>query len=76
VCALRTVLNAAVEDGLIESNPAARVGKFAKSEKPARQASAMTRDESEKFLAAVTEICAEWHPLFLTALRAGLRKGD
>ncbi len=76
VCALRTVLNAAVEDGLIESNPAARVGKFTKSEKPARQASAMTRDESEKFLTAISEICAEWHPLFLTALRAGLRKGE
>ncbi len=76
VCALRTVLNAAVEDGLIESNPAARVGKFTKSEKPVRQASAMTRDESEKFLTAVGEICAEWHPLFLTALRAGLRKGE
>jgi integrase len=76
VCALRTVLNAAVEDGLIESNPAVRVGRFAKSEKPTRQAGAMTRDESEKFLAAVIEICEEWHPLFLTALRAGLRKGE
>ena len=34
VCSLRTVLNAAVEDGIIESNPAAKVGRFAKSEKP------------------------------------------
>ena len=50
VCALRTVLNAALEEGLIESNPAARIGKFAKSEKPPHQASAMTRDEVEKFL--------------------------
>jgi integrase len=76
VCALRTVLNAAVEDGIIESNPASRVGKFAKSEKPARKASAMTRDEAEKFLMGVTEVCPEWHPFFLTALRAGLRKGE
>jgi hypothetical protein len=35
VCALRTVLNAAFEDGLIETNPASKIGKFAKSEKPA-----------------------------------------
>ena len=68
------MLNAAVEDGWIASNPASRVGRFAKSEKPARQASAMTRDEVENFLAG--EICPGWHPFFLTALRAGLRKGE
>jgi integrase len=76
VCALRTVLNAAVEDGIIESNPAARVGKFAKSEKPAREANAMTRAEVEKFLMGAQEVCPEWHPFFLTALRTGLRKGE
>jgi integrase len=76
MCALRTVMNAAVEDGFIESNPAAKIGKFAKSEKPAREACAMTRDEAEKFLTAVKEICTDWFPFFLTALRAGLRKGE
>jgi hypothetical protein len=43
VCALRAVLNAAVEDGLINNNPASKVGKFAKTDKPAHQTSAMTR---------------------------------
>jgi integrase len=76
VCALRAVLNAALEDGIIVSNPASRVGKFTKSEKPAHQAAAMTRQEAEQFLAAVQEICSEWFPFFLTALRAGLRKGE
>ncbi len=76
VCALRSVLNAAVEDGFIESNPASKIGRFAKSEKPARQASAMTRDETENFLTAVKEVCSEWTPFFLTALRTGLRKGE
>ena len=76
VCALRTVLNAAVEDGLIDTNPASKVGKFAHSEKPAHQASAMTRKEAEAFLTAVGELCPEWHPFFLMALRAGLRKGE
>ncbi|HYL14835.1 MAG TPA: site-specific integrase [Terriglobales bacterium] len=76
VSALRTVLNAAVEDGLIESNPAAKMGKFARSEKPAHQASAMTRTEAEAFLSAVREVCPDWYPFFLTALRAGLRKGE
>ena len=76
VCSLRSVLNAAVEDGILESNPAARVGRFAKSEKPARQASAMTRAEVDRFLSAVRELCPEWHSFFLTALRGGLRKGE
>jgi integrase len=76
VCALRTVLNAAVEDGHIESNPAAKIGKFAKSEKPAHQATAMTRVEADAFLSAVREVCPDWYPFFLTALRAGLRKGE
>jgi len=76
MCALRTVLSAAIEDGLIKSNPAARIGRFAKTEKPARQASAMTREEAERFLEAVNLVCAEWLPFFLAALRAGLRKGE
>lgn len=50
VCALRAVMNAAVEDGLVKVNPAAKVGSFTKSEKPARQASAMSRAEAEQFL--------------------------
>ena len=76
ICALRIVLNAAVEDGLIDSNPAAKIGKFAKSEKPARQASAMTPTETNSFLSAVREVCPGWYSFFLTALRAGLRKGE
>jgi integrase len=76
VCALRAVLNAAVEDGVLESNPAARIGRFAKSEKPDHQTRAMTREEADRFLTAVGEVCPEWFPFFLTALRTGLRKGE
>jgi integrase len=36
VCTLRAVMNAAIEDGLIEVNPASKVGRFTKSEKPTR----------------------------------------
>jgi integrase len=76
VCTLRAVLNAPLEDGLTESNPAVRMGRFAKSAKPRYQAGAMTRTEAEKFLAAVQETSPHWHPFFLTALRSGLRKGE
>jgi len=76
VCALRAVMNAAVDDGLIEVNPASKVGRFTKSEKPARQASAMTRSEAEQFLTSSKDLSADLYPLFLMALRAGLRKGE
>ena len=76
VSSLRSALSSAVEDGILESNPASRVGKFAKTEKPDKHASAMTRAEAELFLSAVQEICPPWFPFFLTALRAGLRKGE
>jgi integrase len=76
VSALRTVLSAAVEDGIIASNPAARLGRFAKAGRPAHRATAMTRTEAEAFLTAVLDVCPEWFPFFLTALRAGLRKGE
>ena len=64
ICALRAVLNSAVEDGLIASNPASKVGKFAKTDKPAHQASAMTRKEAEDFLAAVMAVRPEWYSFF------------
>ncbi len=76
VCVLRGILNTALEDGLIEANPASRVGKFIKSEKPAHQGSVMTRDEAERLLAAVDEVCGEWRPFFLMSLRAGLCEGE
>jgi len=31
VCTLRVIFNAAVEDGLVDRNPAARLGRFTKS---------------------------------------------
>jgi integrase len=73
---IRTILNHAIEDSLIQSNPAARLGRFLKSEKPKRKAQAMTREEAERFLAAVLEAYPRFWALFLTALRAGLRRGE
>jgi site-specific recombinase XerC len=76
LCTLRVILNHAVEDGVIEHNPAERLGRFTKTVKPTHQAHAMTRGEAEAFLASATELCPDYHPLFLMAFRAGLRKGE
>jgi len=74
--ALRAVLSAAQEDKLIESNPASKVGRFNKKEKGKAKAQAMSRTEAERFLEAVEDLCPDYYPLFFTALRAGLRKGE
>jgi len=73
---VRGVLTQAVEDGILESNPAARLGKFMKAEKTKFRATALTRQEAQQFLDASQDICPGYYPLFLTALRAGLRRGE
>lgn len=76
LCTLRVILNHAVDDGIIDRNPAARLGKFTKTDKPKAQAQALTRSEADSLLDAAQEICPGYYPLFLTALRAGLRRGE
>ena len=74
--ALRAVLSAAVEDKLIDSNPASKVGKFNKRERGQNKAQAMTAEEAHAFLNACVEICPDYYTLFFTALRSGLRKSE
>jgi hypothetical protein len=49
VSTLRVVLNGAIEDGLLHSNPASKLGRFVDSEKPSREASALTAEEVNRF---------------------------
>lgn len=53
--AVRSVLDAAMEDDLILANPAVRLGRFVKSRKPDREASALTADEAKRLLRATKE---------------------
>ena len=76
LASIRGVLTSAVEDGLLQSNPAARLGRFTTSEKGQREAQAMEPEEVERFLSATRDYCPEYYPLFLVALRSGLREGE
>lgn len=76
LCTMRVIFNHAIDDGLIGLNPAARLGRFTKTERPKFQAVALTRVEAQTLLDAAKEICPDFHPLFLRALRAGLRRGE
>ncbi len=77
LCVIRSLFNYAIEEGLIESNPAARLGRFTRSAKTAEtKGVALTTNEVQQFLKAAHEICPEYHPLLLMAVRAGLRRGE
>jgi integrase len=74
---LRGIFNEAIEDGLIESNPAVRLGRFTRSAKTKEvKGVALTTAEVEKFLEAARKVFPQYHPLFLLAVRAGLRRGE
>jgi integrase len=77
LCVIRSLFNYAIEEGLIEFNPAARLGRFTRSAKTAEpKGVALTTNEVQQFLKAAQEICPEYHPLLLMAVRAGLRRGE
>jgi integrase len=77
VTTLRAVLTAAVEDRLIQYNPALGLGRFVKSEKPQREAASLKASEVDRLLgAARTNLPFQDYALLLTALRAGLREGE
>jgi integrase len=65
------------EEGFLQSNPAARLGKFTRTAKTAEtKGGALTTAEVQHFLKAAQEIFPDYHPLLMMAVRAGLRRGE
>jgi len=77
ISVLRGIFNQAIEDGLLEANPAVRLGRFTRAAKTTVvKGIALTTDEVIKFLQAANEVCPRYEALFLLAVRAGLRRGE
>jgi integrase len=77
MCVIRAIFYDAIEGGVVESNPAARLGRFTRTPRAGEtKGIALTGKEAQQFLEAAKAVCMEYHPLFLTALRAGLRRGE
>ena len=77
IAVIRAMFNQAIEDGIVQSNPAARLGRFTRAAGSSEtKGVALTPSESHHFLDAAKEVCPDYYPLFLTALRAGLRRGE
>src|SRR5215471_8600950 len=77
ITTLRALLGAAVEDGLLERNPAQGLGRFVKSEKAVCEATSLKPGEVERLLRAATgQLELSDYALILTAVRSGLREGE
>jgi integrase len=74
---IRGMFNQAIEGGIVQSNPAARLGRFTRAaHSNDKKGVALTPVETQAFLEAAEELCPDYSPLFLTAARAGLRRGE
>jgi integrase len=74
---LQAVLSAAVEDGLLPANPAARLGKFIRSDVlPQERLDPLTREEATHLLETAEATMPEHYPALLTLARTGLRFGE
>jgi integrase len=78
--ALRRMLNAAVEDEVIRTNPASGLGRVLRLTRPrgtrAESIRAFGPDQIQRFLEAAEAKTPRFHPLFLLMARTGLRLGE
>ena len=72
-----SVLTQAVEDGLITANPAFRLGRYYRTgDAPTQEIRPFTREEASLFLETARQLAPREFPLFLCALRTGMRLGE
>ncbi|SLM48033.1 protein of unknown function [Nitrospira japonica] len=77
---LRTLLNAAIEDGVIVANPAARLGRTLKltvaKSTIQEEIKAMTKAQRLQFLATAQKVAPRYYPLFFILAGTGMRLGE
>jgi len=77
---VRAMLNAAVDDGVLLANPAARLGRTLRLVRPKatrqEEIKAMTRVQLDAFLATAATKQRRWYPLLLLLARTGVRIGE
>jgi integrase len=76
IAAFRALLNHAVEDGIIQLNPAVRLCRFNLSKGRGRRVDFLTPEEVASFLETAKQQHYRRYPFFFTAVRSGLRLGE
>ena len=75
IIVLSSLLNHAIEDGLIEKNPAERPGRYIKVPHRRGIVEFLNPDEAETILETTRKMSPRLYPLVLAALRTGMRQG-
>ncbi len=73
---LSSLLSQAVEDGLVSTNVALKPGRFLPRISKRRKVNPLTREEVRVFLETIRRQAPRYYPLFLCAVRTGLRLGE
>jgi len=74
---IRQTFNQLIDDALVAVNPAARIGRYLKGKGDGRaKVEPLTPDEEALLLDAAVTYVPRFYPLFLCALRTGLRLGE
>ena len=73
---IRGMYNLALTDGDVSRNPASRMGKFNSKRFHSEPINPLCRQEVQALLDHALECSPEHYPLFLSALRTGLRMGE
>jgi integrase len=73
---LSSLLSHAVEDELLTVNPALKPGKFLPKISKRRKVNPLTREEVSRLLATTKATLPRYFPLFLCAVRTGMRMGE
>jgi len=76
ILCLSSLLSHAVEDGLLTVNPALKPGKFLPKISKRRGINPLTREEVATLLETAKAKAPRFYPLFLCAVRTGLRMGE
>jgi integrase len=74
---LSSLLSQAVEDGVLPANPVFRLGRhYGRANEPKHEIRPLSREEVAVFLDTARKHAPREHPLFLCALRTGMRLGE
>ena len=73
---LSSIFQFACEEGLLESNPVARLGKFIRKKDKKTGKASLTKEQTAQFLGIVKEEFPKHYAFFLCAFRTGMRLGE
>ena len=73
---ISAIFGQAVDDEIIENNPAAQTGRYIKKQENNKKIRPFSQEEVDLFEEAVKKYIPKYYPFFLCALRTGMRRGE